>query len=91
VRATHDWPKEPTQSCHGMASNRCLLLVTAVWGSQVLGTFITEFGQGRLRCDRMFSTHEGARRVADQLAAIAAHSGFEGWLVSGSSTTYAAE
>ena len=48
---------------------------------QVLGTFITEFGQGRLRCNRMFSDYETARVVADQLAAIAAHYGFEGWLV----------
>jgi endo-beta-N-acetylglucosaminidase D len=46
-----------------------------------LGTFITEFGQGRLRCDRMFSSPESARQVADQLVAIAQHYGFEGWLV----------
>ena len=50
----------------------------------MLGTFITEFGQGRLRCNRMFSTYKTARQVADQLVAIAAHYGFEGWLVSGS-------
>lgn len=49
---------------------------------QMLGTFITEFGQGRLRCDRLFSSAERARQVADQLVAIAQHYGFEGWLVS---------
>lgn len=48
---------------------------------QVLGTFITEFGQGRQRCNRLFSSNASAEAVADQLVAVAAHYGFEGWLV----------
>jgi mannosyl-glycoprotein endo-beta-N-acetylglucosaminidase len=47
----------------------------------VLGTFITEFGQGRQRCNRLFSSRESAQAVADQLVAVAQHHGFEGWLV----------
>lgn len=48
---------------------------------QVLGTFITEFGQGRRRCNRLFTSNQSAEAVADQLVAVAAHYGFEGWLV----------
>eukprot|EP00879_Flechtneria_rotunda_P009445 GHRR01009887.1.p1 GENE.GHRR01009887.1~~GHRR01009887.1.p1 ORF type:complete len:846 (+),score=292.20 GHRR01009887.1:222-2759(+) len=50
-------------------------------GTQMLGTFITEFGQGRHICNRLFSSKASAEAVADQLVAIAAHYGFEGWLV----------
>lgn len=48
---------------------------------QILGTFITEFGQGRHRCNKLFSSNQSAEVVADQLVAVAAHYGFEGWLV----------
>jgi mannosyl-glycoprotein endo-beta-N-acetylglucosaminidase len=48
---------------------------------QVLGTFITEFGQGRQRCNRLFASRASAQAVADQLVAVACHYGFEGWLV----------
>lgn len=48
---------------------------------QVLGTFITEFGQGRHRCNKLFHSNASAEQVADQLVAVAAHYGFEGWLV----------
>jgi mannosyl-glycoprotein endo-beta-N-acetylglucosaminidase len=48
---------------------------------QVLGTFITEFGQGKQRCNRLFSSRAAAQAVADQLVAVARHYGFEGWLV----------
>lgn len=47
----------------------------------MLGTFITEFGQGRQRCNKLFASCQAAEAVADQLVAVAAHYGFEGWLV----------
>ncbi|KAF6265409.1 glycosyl hydrolase family 85-domain-containing protein [Scenedesmus sp. NREL 46B-D3] len=50
-------------------------------GVKVLGTFITEFGQGRQRCNRLFASRAAAQAVADQLVAVARHYGFEGWLV----------
>jgi hypothetical protein len=58
------------------------MTTTAIHAAQVLGTFITEFGEGRRRCARLFSSHEAARAVADKLVALACHHGFEGWLVS---------
>jgi mannosyl-glycoprotein endo-beta-N-acetylglucosaminidase len=48
---------------------------------QMLGTFITEFGQGKLRSQELFASRESAEVVADQLVALALHYGFEGWLV----------
>ncbi|KAG2497145.1 hypothetical protein HYH03_004736 [Edaphochlamys debaryana] len=50
-------------------------------GVRVLGTFITEWEEGRSRCERLFASPAAARTAADQLAALAAHGGFEGWLV----------
>lgn len=75
-------PTLPAEQCLPYLSPVDLRACLCSWLAQVLGTFITEFGQGRLRCDRMFSSCETARQVADQLVAIAAHYGFEGWLVS---------
>lgn len=46
-------------------------------GCKCLGTFITEFGLGRQRCARLFATREAAQRAAEQLAAVAAHFGFD--------------
>lgn len=48
---------------------------------QVLGTFITEWQEGKERCEQMFCTMENAELVARQLTAIAVHFNFEGWLV----------
>ncbi len=80
---------------------------------QVLGTFITAWGEGRRTCERMlsslslcnqvgeggesplgsdyadpypyepanFSDFSCTHQAADQLAAIAAYHGFEGWLI----------
>ncbi|GBF97611.1 hypothetical protein Rsub_10747 [Raphidocelis subcapitata] len=50
-------------------------------GAKCLGTFITEFKLGEGRCARLFGTRAAAEATACQLAAIAAHFGFEGWLV----------
>ena len=48
---------------------------------QVLGTFITEWAAGRACCLQMLqSTHE-AEQVAAALARIAAHYGFDGYLL----------
>ncbi len=50
--------------------------------SQVLGTFITEWEAGAALCqENLFPTESRARYVAQQLAAIAACYGFEGWLI----------
>lgn len=48
---------------------------------QVLGTFITEWDDGALRCMQMFTSPESAEEVARQLASIAQHYCFEGWLL----------
>ena len=48
---------------------------------QVLGTFITEWEDGRKICERLFQSAESAEAAAKQLAAIAAYFGFEGWLI----------
>ncbi|KAF8066341.1 ENGASE2 [Scenedesmus sp. PABB004] len=52
-----------------------------VHGVKVIGTIITEFGQGRRRCGALFESAAAARGVADTLVSLAAHHGFEGWLV----------
>eukprot|EP00775_Hariotina_reticulata_P011568 gene11568-11712_t len=51
-------------------------------GVRMLGTFITEFGQGKLRSEVLFASRDSAEVVANQLVAVALHYGFEGWLVS---------
>ncbi|GLC35518.1 hypothetical protein PLESTB_000198900 [Pleodorina starrii] len=50
-------------------------------GVRVLGTFITEWALGRSRCEALLSSPAAARTAADRLTALAAHHGFEGWLV----------
>lgn len=44
---------------------------------QCLGTFITEFKLGQQRCTRLFGSRDSAQTAAEQLAAIAAHYGFD--------------
>jgi len=48
----------------------------------VLGTFITEWDEGRTACDTLLSTKETAHMYAERLAELAADLGFDGWLVS---------
>ncbi|GFR47376.1 hypothetical protein Agub_g9088 [Astrephomene gubernaculifera] len=50
-------------------------------GVKVLGTFITEWAAGRDICCRLFASPAAARAAADSLVRLAAHGGFEGWLV----------
>ena len=48
---------------------------------QVLGTLITEWDEGRAKCEALLETEATARQAARQLAAIAAYFGFDGWLI----------
>jgi hypothetical protein len=48
-----------------------------LFGLQVLGTFITEWEEGRHRCEALLASPESARAVAEQLAGMALHFGFE--------------
>lgn len=50
-------------------------------GVPVLGTLITEWEAGAVACRQLFGTAAAAEAVAAQLAAIAAHHGFDGWLI----------
>ncbi|KAJ4828328.1 hypothetical protein Tsubulata_046325 [Turnera subulata] len=50
-------------------------------GVKVLGTFITEWDEGRLICDQLLATEESARMYAERLAELAASLGFDGWLI----------
>lgn len=49
--------------------------------SKVLGTFITEWDEGRVICDRLLSTKESAHLYAERLTELAVALGFDGWLV----------
>ncbi|KAL5171018.1 Cytosolic endo-beta-N-acetylglucosaminidase 1 [Glycine soja] len=50
-------------------------------GVKVLGTFITEWDEGKAVCDTMLSTKETAHMYAERLAELAADLGFDGWLI----------
>lgn len=50
-------------------------------GVKVLGTFITEWDQGRAICDTLLSTKESAQMYADRLTELAVALGFDGWLI----------
>jgi hypothetical protein len=60
---------------HGAAAPRCRA------GPQVLGTFITEWAEGRAKCEQLLASRAAAEEAAEQLVALALHHGFEGWLV----------
>ena len=49
--------------------------------TQVLGTLITEWDEGRAMCEAFLETEATAQQAARQLAAIAAYFGFDGWLI----------
>ena len=52
---------------------------------KVLGTFITEGGEGSTGaevCKTLLASKESARMYADRLAELAKALGFDGWLVS---------
>lgn len=48
---------------------------------KVLGTFITEWDEGRLICNKLLATKESAQMYAERLAELAIDLGFDGWLV----------
>ncbi|KAG1673863.1 hypothetical protein FOA52_012888 [Chlamydomonas sp. UWO 241] len=50
-------------------------------GTRVLGTFITEWHDGRRRCEWMLESTARSQAVADQLVALCVYYGFEGWLL----------
>ncbi|XP_002520781.3 cytosolic endo-beta-N-acetylglucosaminidase 1 [Ricinus communis] len=50
-------------------------------GVKVLGTFLTEWEEGRLACNKLLETEESARMYAERLAELAIALGFDGWLI----------
>ncbi|KAK6929512.1 Glycoside hydrolase, family 85 [Dillenia turbinata] len=50
-------------------------------GTRVLGTFITEWDEGRAICNELLSTKESAQLYAERLAELAVALGFDGWLL----------
>ncbi|XP_031497779.1 cytosolic endo-beta-N-acetylglucosaminidase 1-like [Nymphaea colorata] len=50
-------------------------------GVKALGTFITEWDEGRVVCNTLLATKESARMYAARLAELAQRLGFDGWLV----------
>ncbi|KAF9596703.1 hypothetical protein IFM89_012902 [Coptis chinensis] len=50
-------------------------------GVKVLGTFITEWDEGRAICNTLLSTKESAQKYAELLAELAVALGFDGWLI----------
>ena len=57
------------------------LIVFCASGIKVLGTFITEWKEGRAICNVLLSTKESAQMYAERLAELAVALGFDGWLV----------
>lgn len=49
---------------------------------QVLGTFLTEWDEGRIISNKMLSSKEYSRMCAERLTELAIALGFDGWLVS---------
>ncbi|CAN0909818.1 Cytosolic endo-beta-N-acetylglucosaminidase 2 [Linum grandiflorum] len=49
-------------------------------GVKVLGTFITEWDEGRIISNKLLKTEDSARLYAERLAELAAALGFDGWL-----------
>ncbi|XP_068635389.1 cytosolic endo-beta-N-acetylglucosaminidase 1-like [Aristolochia californica] len=50
-------------------------------GVKVLGTFITEWDEGKAICDVLLSTKESAELYAERLTELAVSLGFDGWLL----------
>ncbi|CAN6992004.1 unnamed protein product [Brassica rapa subsp. trilocularis] len=50
-------------------------------GVKVLGTFITEWDEGKATCGEMLATKESAQMYAERLAELATSLGFDGWLI----------
>ncbi|KAJ4885819.1 Cytosolic endo-beta-N-acetylglucosaminidase 2 [Raphanus sativus] len=50
-------------------------------GVKVLGTFITEWDEGKATCREMLATKESAQMYAERLAELSTSLGFDGWLI----------
>ncbi|OVA02794.1 Glycoside hydrolase [Macleaya cordata] len=50
-------------------------------GVKVLGTFITEWDEGRLICNQLLATKASAQMYAERLTELAVALGFDGWLI----------
>ncbi|XP_058207316.1 cytosolic endo-beta-N-acetylglucosaminidase 1-like [Rhododendron vialii] len=50
-------------------------------GVKVLGTFITEWDEGRVNANKLLATKESARMYAERLTELASALGFDGWLL----------
>ncbi|KAF5199306.1 Cytosolic endo-beta-n-acetylglucosaminidase [Thalictrum thalictroides] len=50
-------------------------------GVKVLGTFITEWDEGRAICNTLLLTKESAEMYAERLTELAVALGFDGWLI----------
>ncbi|KAF3433352.1 hypothetical protein FNV43_RR24454 [Rhamnella rubrinervis] len=50
-------------------------------GVKVLGTFITEWEEGRVICNTLLSSKESSQMYAERLTELAVALGFDGWLI----------
>nr|VDD52949.1 unnamed protein product [Brassica oleracea] len=50
-------------------------------GVKVLGTFITEWDEGKATCSEMLASKESAQMYAERLAELSSSLGFDGWLI----------
>lgn len=50
-------------------------------GVKVLGTFLTEWDEGRAICNTLLSSEESSHMYAERLAELAVALGFDGWLI----------
>ncbi|XP_046893879.1 cytosolic endo-beta-N-acetylglucosaminidase [Hypomesus transpacificus] len=69
-------------------SHNMVTIPPAVWtnaghrhGVLVLGTFITEWTDGKTTCENFLKDEESYRAVADRLVQITHYYGFDGWLI----------
>lgn len=64
-------------------TNEMFLILSSyvmVW-NKVLGTFITEWDEGKVITRKLLETKESAHMYAERLSELAVSLGFDGWLV----------
>ncbi|CAA7392864.1 unnamed protein product [Spirodela intermedia] len=59
----------------------CWMNAAHTHGVKVLGTFITEWDEGRAVCRKLLSSKDSARMYAERLVEISTSLGFDGWLI----------
>lgn len=75
-----DWIVTPLYLLFQM--NSCWLkLLCHCCESKVLGTFITEWDEGKIIASKLLETKESAHMYAERLTELAVALGFDGWLV----------